>query len=181
MVYFRLIIASFKYCQEKFLTKIFLGKVCKSIDWPCVSPVQSMFLGNKRNFGREILFQITIFLSEIHNLQAMLKCQDQHLMNSKWLGGIFSERTVRHWGSGKVTAIILHSSIINQSSFIFQSSTNHHSFINQSSIQRAARNLCVSRYDIFCKPYFWPNAPNPILVEGPRQVLGPTCTRVQWL
>ena len=134
MVYFRLIIASFKYCQEKFLTKIFLGKVCKSIDWPCVSPVQSMFLGNKRNFGREILFQITIFLSEIHNLQAMLKCQDQHLMNSKWLGGIFSERTVRHWGSGKVTAIILHSSIINQSSFIHQSSTNHHSFFNHQPI-----------------------------------------------
>ena len=171
MVYFRLIIASFKYCQEKFKQKSFLGRSVKVLTGHVSALSNQCSLGIKETLAEKYFFKSQYFYLKFTICK---QCWNVKI-NIWWIQNGLVEFSVKEQyvteGQGRLQL----------SSFIHQSSTNHHSFINQSSIQRAARNLCESRYDIFCKPYFWPNAPNPILVEGSRQVLGPTCTRVQWL
>ena len=91
MAYFCLTFASFKHCKEKFQQKSFLGESVKVLTGHVSALSNQGSLGIKETFAEKYFFK-----SRYYHLQAMLKCQDQHLMNSKWLGGIFSKRAVHH-------------------------------------------------------------------------------------
>ena len=121
MVYFRLIIASFKYCQEKFKQKSFLGRSVKVLTGHVSALSNQCSLGIKETLAEKYFFKSPYSYLKFTICKQCWNVKINIWWILKWLGGIFSERTVHHWGSGKVTAIILHSSIINQSSFIHQS------------------------------------------------------------
>ena len=136
------------------------GKECivELVRPPCVTPISR--LTNRFTPSPVLLLLPLSFTLQDNTLQACLQC-------SKLCMGIRTSSKLKlfqdlNW---------LKSNYILVASVILLS--------NPFTIQRAAGNLVsVSKFhkyhsEIICKPYFWPMAPNLILVAGPPTIRGP--------